>query len=70
MATKKTASKKTPAPASSPSSSSAQPLVTAQPQSKQQAALQAGMFLYTTDAWSTAYFNGSDLHYVERVLFG
>jgi len=46
------------------------PLVTAQPQSKQQAADQAGMFLYTDDTWSQAYFNPSDLHCMERKLFG
>ncbi|MGC2698508.1 MAG: hypothetical protein WA738_22190 [Candidatus Angelobacter sp.] len=51
-------------------SSSSKPLVAKQPQSKQQAALQHGMFLYTGDAWSLAYFNSNDLHCVERELFG
>jgi hypothetical protein len=51
-------------------SSGKAPLVTKQPQSKQQAALQNGMFLYTDDAWSQAYFNSNDLHSVERELFG
>ena len=69
MTTKKAASKKSPATPNESSSSSTQPLVDAQPQSKQKAALQAGMFLYTNDAWSTAYFNEGDLHCVERVLF-
>jgi hypothetical protein len=41
-----------------------------QPQSKQQAAIQAGLFLHTDDAWSMAYFNPGDLHYAERELFG
>jgi hypothetical protein len=47
-----------------------QPLVTAQPQSKAQAATQAGMFLHTDDAWSQAYFDSNDLHNLERELFG
>lgn len=46
------------------------PLVAAQPQFKQQAAIQSGMFLYTNDNWSNAYFNDSDLHSLERKLFG
>jgi hypothetical protein len=46
------------------------PLVKKQPQSKQQAAVKAGMFLYTDDAWSLRYFNDGDLHNVERQLFG
>jgi hypothetical protein len=41
-----------------------------QPQSKEQASTQAGVFLYTDDAWSMAYFNPSDLHCAERELFG
>jgi len=41
-----------------------------QPQSKLQAAAQAGLFLYTDDGWSLAYFNSSDLHCEERELFG
>jgi hypothetical protein len=52
------------------SSTSTTPPVTAQPQSKQQAAVQAEMFLYTDDAWSNAYFNEDDLHCMERKLFG
>ena len=51
-------------------STSAKPLVSTQPQSKQQAAVQSGMFLYTNDAWSQAYFDANDLHCVERELFG
>lgn len=46
------------------------PLVAAQPQFKQQAAIQSGMFLYTNDNWSNAYFNDNDLHSLERKLFG
>jgi hypothetical protein len=66
---KKSAAKK-PSTAKKTSSSSRRPPVSAQPQSKQKAAVQAGMFLYTDDAWSKAYFNPNDLHNVERVLFG
>jgi len=62
---KSTASRK-----AAPRGSAARPLVTAQPESKQKAAVQAGMFLYTDDAWSLAYFNSADLHCVERKLFG
>lgn len=40
-----------------------------QPQSKEQAATQAGVFLHTDDAWSLAYFNPGDLHCAERELF-
>ena len=47
-----------------------QPLVNQQPQSKQQAALAAGVFLQTTDAWSEAYWDPTDLHVLERELFG
>jgi hypothetical protein len=41
-----------------------------QPQSKEQAATQAGVFLSSDDQWSRAYFNPDDLHYAERELFG
>lgn len=44
--------------------------VVQQPQSKQQAAIQVGLFLHTDDAWSEAYFNNDDLHCRERELFG
>jgi hypothetical protein len=47
-----------------------QPLVAKQPQSKQQAAVAAGMFLYTDDAWSSRYFDSGDLRCEERELFG
>lgn len=46
------------------------PLVTAVPASKPQAAVSAGMFLYTDDAWSLRYFDPKDLHCTERKLFG
>ena len=46
------------------------PLVAKQPQSKQQAAVAAGMFLYTDDAWSARYFDTGDLRCEERELFG
>jgi hypothetical protein len=45
-------------------------VVDKQPQSKAQAAAQAGMYLYTDDAWSLRYFNDGDLHCLERELFG
>ena len=47
-----------------------QPLVLKQPQSKQLAATQAGIFLHTDDAWSQAYFDPKDLHNLERELLG
>jgi hypothetical protein len=43
--------------------------LTQQPQSKQQAAISSGMFLYTDDNWSLAYFADDDLHCLERQLF-
>jgi len=58
------------APAQSTGPSATKPLVTAQPQSKQQAAVQGGMFLHTDDTWSQPYFANGDLHCVERKLFG
>jgi len=36
---------------------------------KQQAALSAGWFLSTNDAWAKKYFDRSDLHFVDRELF-
>jgi hypothetical protein len=45
-------------------------VVTKQPQVKQQAAVQKGMFLYTDDAWSLRYFDQNDLHCKEREVFG
>jgi hypothetical protein len=44
--------------------------VNKQPQSKQQAAVEHGMFLYTNDAWSLRYFDQNDLHCREREVFG
>ena len=44
--------------------------VTQIPQSLEKAATQAGMFLYTNDAWSLRYFDPNDLHSLERKLFG
>jgi hypothetical protein len=49
---------------------SATPLVARQPRSGQQAALTAGVYLATTDAWVQPYFDPNDLHGMERVLFG
>jgi hypothetical protein len=57
------------APAS-PRAASTQHLVNKQPQSKQQAAVANGMFLYTDDAWSLRYFDQNDLHCKEREVFG
>ena len=39
------------------------------PALKQQASAAAGWFLGTTDAWAHKYFDGSDLHSVDRELF-
>jgi len=69
-AAKKSPQAKTPASPAKPAPSATTPLVTAQPQSKQQAADQAHMFLHTDDAWSRTYFNDQDLHSLERKLFG
>lgn len=73
-AAKKPADVKQAAPASAqPAASSStkkKPLVSNQPRSKHDAAVQAGMFLYTDDNWSVAYFNDGDLHCIERELFG
>lgn len=38
--------------------------------SKQQAAASAGWFLGTTDKWARPYFDSTDLHAVDRQLFG
>lgn len=46
------------------------PRLDTQPRSKQQAATSAGMFLTTSDAWTTPYFAPGDLHCMERLLFG
>ena len=73
---KKTAAKKAvPAKSASPARKAAPGTVPTepiqkQPQSKQQAAVQAGLFLHTDDQWSQAYFNSGDLHCEERELFG
>jgi hypothetical protein len=40
------------------------------PVSKQQAAASADWFLSTNDKWSAKYFDASDLHSVDRQLFG
>jgi len=62
-AKKTVAAKKSPAP-------SPTPRVAQQPRSKQQAAISAGMYLSTTDAWTAPYFDPGDLHCIERELFG
>jgi hypothetical protein len=61
VATSKSANTKTAAPT---------PRVDKQPRSMQQAAISAGMFLSTTDAWTASYFEPGDLHCMERQLFG
>ena len=65
----KTATKSTQKTAAATAASKHPPLEK-QPQSKNQAAVQTGMFLFTDDKWSLAYFNTNDLHCEERVLFG
>jgi hypothetical protein len=40
------------------------------PASKQQAAASAAWFLSTNDKWAKKYFDSSDLHSVDRQLFG
>lgn len=49
---------------------SSKPPLAEQPAVKSQAARQGGMFLYTDDKWSLAYFDKNDLHCEERELFG
>ena len=41
----------------------------APPAVKQQAAVSAGWFLGTSDAWAHKYFDPHDLHFVDRELF-
>ena len=68
---RKTKRKKTsPAKKKGTGSSSKRTPLDKQPQSKQDAARQVGLFLHTDDAWSEAYFNSGDLHGIERELFG
>jgi hypothetical protein len=45
-------------------------LIDKQPEVKEEAAAQRGMFLYANDAWSLRYFNEDDLHFKEREVFG
>ncbi len=77
FSTKKAARKKTakpvkrkPAAAATAKAKGKTGPINAQPQSKQQAAIANGMFLYTDDAWSLQYFNQNDLHFKEREIFG
>jgi hypothetical protein len=44
--------------------------MTKMPASLEKAASQAGIYLYTNDAWSLRYFDPNDLHFLERKLFG
>jgi hypothetical protein len=76
-AAKKTAAAKRPAPAKKATArkkiaaaKTPKPRIAQQPRSKLQAAVSAGIFLSTTDAWAAAYFDSNDLHCMERVLFG
>jgi hypothetical protein len=62
--------KRKPAVASTAKAKGKKAPLSAQPQSKQQAAVAHGMFLYTDDAWSLQYFNQNDLHFKEREIFG
>ena len=66
----KKAAKKTSKRQADASATKSKPLIGKQPQSKEKAALQAGIFLYTNDIWAAAYFKDGDLHAVERELFG
>jgi hypothetical protein len=45
-------------------------LVEKQPQQKEQAAVAQHMFLHDDDTWAKAYFDQSDLHFLEREVFG
>jgi hypothetical protein len=65
----KKTTKKSAAPSTAPGQV-AKGKVVKQPQSLSDAATQAGMFLYTDDAWSQRYFNPADLHCLDRKLFG
>ena len=68
---KKSAAKKAPTSVKiAPSPTSKRRVVNKQPQSKQQAAVVNGMFLYTDDAWSLRYFDQNALHCKEREIFG
>jgi len=73
MTTAKKAKKATPqkgAAQNAPASARKEPLVEKQPRSKEQAAQAAGMVLAVDDSWATPYFDDSDLHSLERKLFG
>jgi hypothetical protein len=65
----KTATKSTKTPAATKAATATHPPLEQQPQSKNQAAVQSGMFLHTDDQWSLAYFNSNDLHCEEREFF-
>jgi hypothetical protein len=66
----KTATKSTKKTAASRARTVKHPPLQKQPQLPSQAAVRGGMFLFTDDKWSLAYFDSSDLHCEERVLFG
>jgi hypothetical protein len=66
----KKAARKTATKATAAKGSGRRTKVTEIPQSLEKAATQAGMFLYTNDAWSLRYFDPNDLHWLERQLFG
>jgi hypothetical protein len=68
-AKKAAAAKKAVAAKKSPTARNA-PRIAQQPRSKQQAAVAAGMYISTTDAWAAPYFAPGDLRCIERVLFG
>ncbi len=66
----KTATKSTKKTATSGARKFKQPPFSQQSALKSQAARGAGMFLFTNDKWSLAYFDSNDLHCEERELFG
>ena len=65
-----TTASKTPAKQVVATAAGGRKVVTQIPQSMEKAATQAGIFLYTDDAWSLRYFDPNDLHSLERKLFG
>jgi len=65
----KTATKKTATKSAKAAPAAKHAPLEKQPQSKNQAAVQSGMFLHTDDKWSLAYFDSNDLHCEEREFF-
>ena len=67
--TAKKSAKKTSKDQGGASATASKPLISKEPQLKDKAALQAGIYLHTNDNWAVAYYKGGDLHAVERELF-